>query len=487
MKLRVRNFGPVREADVEIKPMTIFVGPGNTGKSYLAMLAYAIAKTLKDAQRNMMHAVYRYFGRTFRELPEKETALSVINDVQKLMPIAAEAANVFARAFRENWNTEAQRCFGEEWENIVAQNGDFPVSLSVANNGGVVLDLLASKPDILPDKKIIAERIKKEIEASMEMERQEEGHLDYWMDANNAEEECTLALLGSFSFLPHTSRSSRAHYLPAIRGGVMQSHRTLVSALIEKAPEIGITGADIVPFTGVLADFLRKLLNVGDVRKKRRAGVNREGLYTGGLFRKNADSGVANLSRKIEQEILHGEIGIKMSETGYPDFRYRFSGAGDRDRDIPLVNASSSVSELAPIILFVRYYLSSGDVFIVEEPEAHLHPAAQRIVASVLAELVNAGVYVIATTHSDVVLEQLSNHIHAHGVPASKTVNVLGDVKLAPEKTAVYHFPEEHQGRTKVKLFPPDKNTGIVTPDHLDSSSELYNEAVDLLNAKRND
>ena len=63
---------------------------------------------------------------------------------------------------------------------------------------------------------------------------------------------------------------------------------------------------------------------------------------------------------------------------------------------LSLMNASSSVSELAPIVLFIRDYLKEGDFFIVEEPEAHLHPEAQLLIADALAQLVNAGVYVIS-------------------------------------------------------------------------------------------
>ena len=49
MKLTVKNFGPIREAkNIDISPMTIFVGPSNTGKSYLAMLIYSIFKVFAN-------------------------------------------------------------------------------------------------------------------------------------------------------------------------------------------------------------------------------------------------------------------------------------------------------------------------------------------------------------------------------------------------------------------------------------------------------
>ena len=45
-RLAVTNFGPIVEADVELRPLTVFVGPSNTGKSLLAVLIYALHQWL---------------------------------------------------------------------------------------------------------------------------------------------------------------------------------------------------------------------------------------------------------------------------------------------------------------------------------------------------------------------------------------------------------------------------------------------------------
>ena len=42
LELTVTNFGPIAEAKVELRPLTVFVGPSNTGKSYMAALIYAL-------------------------------------------------------------------------------------------------------------------------------------------------------------------------------------------------------------------------------------------------------------------------------------------------------------------------------------------------------------------------------------------------------------------------------------------------------------
>ena len=58
MKLTVENFGPIREArNIVVNPMTIFVGPSNTGKSYLATLIYAILRVIGDAKASPAYAM----------------------------------------------------------------------------------------------------------------------------------------------------------------------------------------------------------------------------------------------------------------------------------------------------------------------------------------------------------------------------------------------------------------------------------------------
>ena len=41
-EIQVADFGPILEAKVNLRPLTVFVGPSNTGKSYLAILIYAL-------------------------------------------------------------------------------------------------------------------------------------------------------------------------------------------------------------------------------------------------------------------------------------------------------------------------------------------------------------------------------------------------------------------------------------------------------------
>ena len=77
----------------------------------------------------------------------------------------------------------------------------------------------------------------------------------------------------------------------------------------------------------------------------------------------------------------------------------------------PWQRVSSGISEIVPLVIYVRYYLKPNDLLVIEEPEAHLHPALQIEVAKLFVALVNRGVNILLTTHSQFLLSSLNNHI----------------------------------------------------------------------------
>lgn len=79
--------------------------------------------------------------------------------------------------------------------------------------------------------------------------------------------------------------------------------------------------------------------------------------------------------------------------------------------DIPMYLSSSAIKSLAGILLFVRHQAQIGSYLIIDEPELNLHPANQVKVARSIALLVNSGVKVLVTTHSDYFVKEINNLI----------------------------------------------------------------------------
>ena len=42
LRIEVEDFGPISGGEIKLKPLTVFIGPNNSGKSYAAMLVHSI-------------------------------------------------------------------------------------------------------------------------------------------------------------------------------------------------------------------------------------------------------------------------------------------------------------------------------------------------------------------------------------------------------------------------------------------------------------
>lgn len=78
---------------------------------------------------------------------------------------------------------------------------------------------------------------------------------------------------------------------------------------------------------------------------------------------------------------------------------------------VPIHMASSAIKSLALIELYIRSLASQGDLLIIDEPEQNLHLSNQAKIAALISKLVNAGIKVLITTHSDTILRELNNRI----------------------------------------------------------------------------
>lgn len=82
-----------------------------------------------------------------------------------------------------------------------------------------------------------------------------------------------------------------------------------------------------------------------------------------------------------------------------------------KDVGLSPVESSSSVRSLMELGFYLKHKAKDGQCLVIDEPELNLHPDMQRKVARLLARLVNAGIYVAITTHSDYVIKELNTLI----------------------------------------------------------------------------
>ena len=103
-------------------------------------------------------------------------------------------------------------------------------------------------------------------------------------------------------------------------------------------------------------------------------------------------------------DIIGGEYTITQ------DGRLYYTSKGTRLK-LTMVESSSAVRSLLDLGFYLRHVAQKGDLLMVDEPELNLHPANQRRIARLFARLVNLGVKVFITTHSDYIVKELNTLI----------------------------------------------------------------------------
>lgn len=87
-----------------------------------------------------------------------------------------------------------------------------------------------------------------------------------------------------------------------------------------------------------------------------------------------------------------------------------FKPSGKRLR-LTMGESSGAVRSMLDIGSYLRHIAKPGDLLIVDEPELSLHPENQRRVARLFARLINLGIRVFITTHSDYIIKELNTLI----------------------------------------------------------------------------
>lgn len=99
-----------------------------------------------------------------------------------------------------------------------------------------------------------------------------------------------------------------------------------------------------------------------------------------------------------------------------------------KEQQIPVRLASSGQQEALPLLLHTR--LRFSNIFIIEEPEAHLFPSSQKDLAGYLCHKLNSlnASRMIVTTHSPYVLSSFNNFIAAYEV-LNKNEEIISEME----------------------------------------------------------
>ena len=143
----------------------------------------------------------------------------------------------------------------------------------------------------------------------------------------------------------------------------------------------------------------------------------------------------------IEKDIIHGEV--KYSNIGKREIRYVPEGMS---KSISLRTTSAVVTELVPLVLVMKHGTRIRAI-CYEEPEMCLHPKLQLKTARAIIKMVNSGMNVYATTHSDIILQHINNMCKVYDTKIPKKImeeyTLQENDVLPASKVAIYQLNDE--------------------------------------------
>ncbi len=494
VRVSVEKFGPIEKGSVDLRPLTVFVGPSNTGKTYLAILIYALHRTLQGFPRFPIRDRYVYFQEEDFSITDAELKRILDADRKSLRfsELPRSMRNI-AQNFLSNENfladelrSELERCFDLDSVTGLIRMFEKPnvsnLSIAVGEDEEELWDfsMRVSESDIssrgnINDMELLSKRKFGSARAYERVVGRLRRHVVN--EAGKLADRQRSFLLGELSeilFHPVREQQVETYYLPAARSGIMQSHRVIASSLVARSTRAGLERFPELPtFSGVMADFMQRLIL-----------YDAPGPHFGVGRRRRPMKEIKALAQALERRTLGGQIRTNRPSPGaYPEFVYRPLSAKE---DIRLSRASSMVSELAPVVLFMRGNICSGDTLIIEEPEAHLHPAAQTEMAATLARLVRCGVRVVVTTHSDWLLKGIGNLIRQGELEeqvGESERKPLSPESLRPRDVGIWLFHKDGAGKgSTIREIEFDRIEGVEPSDYEDVAEQLYNRSADLQN-----
>jgi len=174
---------------------------------------------------------------------------------------------------------------------------------------------------------------------------------------------------------------------------------------------------------------------------------------------------------ELMQRILHGEYRNVNGEE-----RLQVS----EDRYVKINFASSGQQEAVWILNVVFYYLLNNKktFFIIEEPESHLFPDAQKLMTEFISLAKNGGNRVLLTTHSPYILGTINNMLYANRISKkvnkSKVEKIMNRLKwLQFEKLSAYYV---ESGVIRSCL---DKEFESIDNEVIDGVSDVINSDYD--------
>lgn len=159
----------------------------------------------------------------------------------------------------------------------------------------------------------------------------------------------------------------------------------------------------------------------------------------------------------------------------------------DEKHWVKLIYGSSGQQEALWIVLllFIIVLENEKSYIIIEEPEAHLYPMAQRKMVELIALTMNSsGSQIFVTTHSPYIMTSANLLIHSGNVEnriktSPEDCVIARQLRISPKKVAAYKFNEDDIFKLD-SIW--DHDTGMMRSSEIDTISDvIYDDSERLI------
>jgi len=374
MKITVKNLGVLKQAEFTLGDMTIICGNNNTGKTYATYALFGFLYTWQEIFPIKINA------NNIKELlAEGVIRLNIQEYVQQAQQIVQKACNVYTQELSNIFATSAERFQKTEFQiNIDIQNinlaSRFEQTMSTANaelfyitknekSTELVINLLVKNENLKFSagliERIIADAIKYII------------FFPLFPRPFIASAERTGAAI-----FRQELNFSRNRLLEEINKTDKNINR--MELLLKNYDDYALPIKTNVDFTRQLETIVKK---------------------TSFIAEKHPDVLVDFA------DIIGGEYTVTRNDELY------YVPKQNKRIKLSMDESSSAVRSLLDIGFYLRHEAKVGDLLMVDEPELNLHPENQRRIARLFARLINLGIKVFITTHSDYIIKELNTLI----------------------------------------------------------------------------
>lgn len=422
--LIIEDFGKTKKAEIDISPLTLFVGDNNSGKSYLLSLIWGIytAEDESDIFRGLLELLKDDHAETYEQL-----------------------CDFVLKAEEENGQEIkiSSQLFAELLNELLERNKDKFVA-GIFNSEQMTIGKLAVVVEPEFEVTIEGQKIEKRVSIFCK-----EGSLGISFYGRRVKEELEIMveiivrnILIWFLKENVGLYSQNTVYLPAARTGFMLAKNVINKVGRQVAYDVSgfQDREEIQPFTKPIIHFLDML----------------EGLS----FEHKTEYG--EIVKWMETSMAHGKIQYGNEMNGQ-EIRYLPDGSKE---SLPLRTTSAVVTELTPLLLLLKYRRSLQAI-CYEEPEMCLHPRLQQEMGKLLIRLVNHGLYMVATTHSDILVQHINNmcRVKALGSPKEllEKLGLSEEDAIDIQDVAIYQFTDLGEYSIVEKLIPEDGEFQVKT------------------------